>query len=135
MTALYWINNAGEWKQFVRNRVDEILRLSDKSQWHHCPGAENPADLGSRGVTDSKLKSNDLWWRGPKWLGGPIDTWPSSREVVETVDNGVEVKKAVVMNVNTAEVYSLQEVINAERESQQVREVTCSNCLGKEVYS
>ena len=30
-TALYWINNAGEWKQFVQHRVDEILKLTDKN--------------------------------------------------------------------------------------------------------
>jgi hypothetical protein len=47
-TALYWINNRGEWKQFVRHRVNEILRLTRKRDWGHCPGEENPADLGSR---------------------------------------------------------------------------------------
>ena len=29
-TALCWINNRGEWKQFVRHRVNEILRLTKK---------------------------------------------------------------------------------------------------------
>ena len=28
-TALCWINNRGEWKQFVRHRVNEILRPSN----------------------------------------------------------------------------------------------------------
>ena len=45
-TALCWINNQGEWKQFVRHRVSEILRLSKREEWGHCPGLENPADLG-----------------------------------------------------------------------------------------
>ena len=47
-TALYWIYNAGEWKQFVQLRINEILKLSEQSSWNHCPGKENPADLGSR---------------------------------------------------------------------------------------
>ena len=45
-TALCWINNQGEWKQFVRHRVNEILRLSRKNEWGHCPEKENPADIG-----------------------------------------------------------------------------------------
>ena len=30
-TALSWIQNKGEWKQFVRHRVNEILKLTDKN--------------------------------------------------------------------------------------------------------
>jgi hypothetical protein len=48
-TVLCWISNTGSWKQFVQHRVDEILRISSKSDWGHCPGIENPADLGREG--------------------------------------------------------------------------------------
>ena len=59
MTALYWITNKGEWKQFVHHRVNEILRLTNKEEWGHCPGVENPADIGSRSCMDhSWLKTN-----------------------------------------------------------------------------
>ena len=47
-TALCWIENRGEWKQFVRHRVNEILKLTDKTEWGHCPGKQNPADLGKK---------------------------------------------------------------------------------------
>lgn len=70
-TALHWINNAGEWKQFVRHRVNEILQLTKKGQWRHCPGESNPADLESRGVNVETLKASKLWWKGPQWLPGP----------------------------------------------------------------
>ena len=30
--ALYWLNNRGEWKQFVKNRVNEIFSLSSKAE-------------------------------------------------------------------------------------------------------
>ena len=39
-TALYWIRNKGEWKPFVRHRVNEILRLTNKAEWGHCPGGK-----------------------------------------------------------------------------------------------
>ena len=32
MTVLHWIMNHGEWKQFVRHRVNEILKLSVKTE-------------------------------------------------------------------------------------------------------
>ena len=39
----------GQWKQFVRSRVNEILGATRKDRWRHCPGEINPADIGSRG--------------------------------------------------------------------------------------
>ena len=60
MTALQWIMNPGEWKQFIRHRVNEILKLSEKGDWSHCPGEENPADIGSRGVSTLELKQSEL---------------------------------------------------------------------------
>ena len=32
-TALCWVKNKGEWKQFVHHRVTEILRLTYKDDW------------------------------------------------------------------------------------------------------
>ena len=50
-TALYLIYNQGEWKQWVQFRVSEILRLTKKSDWRSLGVKDNPADLGSRGVS------------------------------------------------------------------------------------
>ena len=49
MATLCWIKNDKPWKQFVRHRVSEILKLSSRDNWYHCPGPQNPADLPSRG--------------------------------------------------------------------------------------
>ena len=77
-TELFWIQNHGELKQFVRHRVDEILNRTRKEDWGHVPGVENPADLGSRGVSANHLKNSRLWWEGPNWLKEHESKWPKS---------------------------------------------------------
>ena len=80
-TAIYWIKESKEWKQFVQNRVTEILTLTEESiiMWNHCPGTENPADIGSRGESAFKLKGSQLWWKGPPWLSESVSSWPKSK--------------------------------------------------------
>jgi len=74
-TALYWVYNQGEWKQWVQFRVAEILKLSKKDEWNHVSGSENPEDLGSRGVSSSFLCQSKLWWEGPEWLQKGENFW------------------------------------------------------------
>ncbi len=114
-TALYWINNAGEWKQFVRHRVNEILQLTNKEQWRHCPGEMNPADLGSRGVRAEKLKGSRLWWKGPEWLSGPREGWPGLVNIEETEESAKEVKKVAALANNVEVRSSLENVIDLQR--------------------
>ena len=53
--ALHWIRGAGDYKQFVANRVRKI-QSHPQIQWRHIPSQENPADLGSRdGEVKNKL--------------------------------------------------------------------------------
>ena len=78
ITAIYWIIGNKEWKQFVQNRVDEILRLTSRDMWHHCPDETSIADVGSRGELPKGLKNNELRWSGRKWLNEPESSWPSS---------------------------------------------------------
>lgn len=64
--ALYWIRGLNqEWKQFVENRVTSIRRLTHPSNWFHCSGADNPANIPSRGMTVSDLSKTELWLNGP----------------------------------------------------------------------
>ena len=66
------------WKQFVQNRVDNILKLTDRNQWKFCPGSLNPADIPSRGIRGSSLPGNQVWWHGPYFLSEPCSAWPNS---------------------------------------------------------
>ena len=75
-TALCWIRNRGEWKQFVKHLVNEILQLTNKDEWAYVSDT-NPADIGSRGV----LASHELWWNGPTWLAEKPNDWPPNFEI------------------------------------------------------
>ncbi|XP_067025655.1 uncharacterized protein [Acropora muricata] len=102
-TALSWIQNKGEWIQFVRHRVNEILKLTAKEDWAYCSTDENPADLGSRGALASQLKENQLWWCGPSWLTGRPDEWPAMTEAYQTPESQVEEKKSTTVLLTEAE--------------------------------
>ncbi|XP_065052932.1 uncharacterized protein LOC135682125 [Rhopilema esculentum] len=95
-TALYWIDNNGEWKQFVQHRVNEIVRSTTKEDWGHVSGIDNPADLGSRGVTASHLKESTLWWQGPHWLKEGQNSLPN----VFTLEDSPDVKEERKKNAN-----------------------------------
>ncbi|XP_046841149.1 uncharacterized protein LOC124435254 [Xenia sp. Carnegie-2017] len=116
ITALYWIQNRGEWKQFVRHRVNEILSLTSKESWGHCPGVENPADLGSRGVFASKLEEDSIWWNGPNWLSSLEQEWPQS--VVSKAEESVqEERKVAVLVVDASEKFGIDQIICIDRYS------------------
>ena len=86
--ALHWIKGAGEYKQFVGNRVRKI-REKEAVVWRHVPTQENPADLASRGGPVNE--DNVLWWEGPKWLKDP-ESWPPDIVTTATTESNAEVK-------------------------------------------
>jgi len=70
-----------KYQLWVANRVEEILKLSSASQWHHCPGKNNPADLPSRGLTVEELATSHMWWEGPDFIKADELEWPVEAEV------------------------------------------------------
>ena len=116
-TALYWINDSSEWKQFVQHRVNEILKLSSKSEWGHVSGVDNPADLGSRGVPATMLKDSRLWWQGPSWLAKGKEYWPKSLNLVDCENAKVERKKVRVLKVQVEPISYISNIIDINRYS------------------
>jgi hypothetical protein len=112
MTALYWIMNKGEWKQFVHHRVNEILKLTNKGDWGHCPGRENPADIGSRGLVASELKQSQLWWVGPDWLTKTREEWPKFEATNKSPTVVEEERKSAVMVLEVREPLGVGRVLN-----------------------
>ncbi|GFQ92089.1 integrase catalytic domain-containing protein [Trichonephila clavata] len=88
-----WVRSRPDrFKPFVKNRVVEIQKLSTPSDWHHCPGKENPADLLTRGLSVKNLKKCDAWWNGPHWLHQPEENWPKS-EVEGVEEKNLELRR------------------------------------------
>ena len=96
-TALFWIHNQGEWKIFVQHRENEILQRSQKKDWGHVAGKENPADIGSRGAVASELKDSNLWWNGPSWLTKGENAWPGKFNPRETCEASEEKRNVCVL--------------------------------------
>ncbi|XP_055601535.1 uncharacterized protein LOC129750595 [Uranotaenia lowii] len=75
--VLRWIQAVPTtWTTYVANRVAKIQLFSNGGEWKHVPGADNPADLISRGISPSEIGQNQLWWHGPDWLVGEKEGWP-----------------------------------------------------------
>lgn len=54
--ALSWMNSfSRKWSAFVANRVGEIQRLTNPSDWRHVAFHNNPADMLSRGLLPNEL--------------------------------------------------------------------------------
>ncbi|XP_045132204.1 uncharacterized protein LOC123516668 [Portunus trituberculatus] len=76
MDVICWIKSDKPLKLFVKNQVSSILEFSCREEWHHVSSLDNPADLGTRGISLSSLVSNSLWWKGPEFLLNPPVTPP-----------------------------------------------------------
>ncbi|XP_075239333.1 uncharacterized protein LOC142334891 [Convolutriloba macropyga] len=60
-TVLQWLQSAHKKQQvFVANRAAEILESSSMYQWRHVKCIENPADIGTRGMSIEGLKESTL---------------------------------------------------------------------------
>lgn len=101
LNVLYWIRNQSrQYKPFVANRIGEIHRATNPSQWRYIPTKENPADCVSRGTSVANLDSESSnWWQGPEFLKADETEWPKNR-VEMSADAQKEVKQAKHANYN-----------------------------------
>lgn len=94
-TTLHCLNNqAKRFPVFVANRVGEILRTTNASQWNFVPGTANPADIGSRGARTENISQ---WILGPEFLTLSKSDWPIQPEILTEKD----IKKETVMCTTT----------------------------------
>ena len=89
--TLHWIKENGQYKQFVKNRVDKI-RCKTPITWRYVNTEENPADLGSRGCEGHHL--TETWFKRPLWLKDDSE-WPNdiTTESSTESESGAEISR------------------------------------------
>ena len=87
--SLYWIaSQTKPLKPWVRNRVIEVLRFTELSDWFHVKSEDNPADLPTRkGAKLVDIDENSEWINGKPWMANRLE------DLYETVLNDVNVVK------------------------------------------
>ena len=87
MVTLAWIQDEPHHlKTFVAHRVQSILLGSKRGDWSHIAGAENPADICSRGCLAEELLKSISWWQATDWLGKPEQFWPGKKQTLVQPD-------------------------------------------------
>ena len=76
--ALFWLTSERcKLKLWVRNRVKEILRLSDVDSWKYVSTKDMIADLGTRkGATIDEVGPDSPWINGFEWMRGEKSLFP-----------------------------------------------------------
>ena len=64
-TVIQWLNAFDRKQQiFVANRIGEIFENTNLGEWNYIPGAQIPADLGTRGMRAKEIATS-VWLNGP----------------------------------------------------------------------
>ena len=53
---------------FIHNRVVKVRELCEDFEIKHVSSKDNPADFVTKPIRAKKLKSNQLWEKGPEWI-------------------------------------------------------------------
>ncbi|XP_066924707.1 uncharacterized protein [Clytia hemisphaerica] len=77
--TLYWINNTSlQLKQWVRNRVNEIHRLTDITSWKYVQSNNMIADIGTRRCTTmTDVDQSSQWINGFQWMTQEVSEFPA----------------------------------------------------------
>ncbi|XP_075163102.1 uncharacterized protein LOC142235727 [Haematobia irritans] len=124
-TVLSWIrSDQMKYKQYVENRVSEILEYSYESQWRWCPTSKNPADKATRAHFPFKYDPEDEWKNGPEFLIQSEFDWPNECNILGISDRCKEELKQKHMTCAAIESPSiLEKIVNGNSKYIKVRRI------------
>ena len=100
--VLHWLNcTKSALKMWVRNRVVEISRLTDRKDWYYIASKDMIADLGTRkGAKIEDVGPNSSWIQGYPWMHEAEAQFPikTIRELVLSTIEKNEANKEKVMD-------------------------------------
>ncbi|GAA6094046.1 uncharacterized protein LOC117805176 [Tachysurus ichikawai] len=100
----YIKNEVSRYRIIVANRVSEILKVSQPSQWRYVNTALKPADIASRGLKVESFLKNKDWVFGPQFLSFPEQEWPVNlTDLGECSSDDPEVKRSITANAAQVE--------------------------------
>ncbi|XP_059225069.1 uncharacterized protein LOC106090843 isoform X3 [Stomoxys calcitrans] len=68
-TVIRWIrSDHRKFKEYVANRMADILDSSEMDSWNWCPGSKNPANGATRAKFPIKYEADGRWTNGPEFL-------------------------------------------------------------------
>ena len=85
--------------KFVANRIGEILENTKLGEGNRIPGAQNPADLGTRGMRANELASS-VWLNGPAWQSENKAHWPKTTAACTITEGTSETSQVVTLLPN-----------------------------------
>ncbi|KAK3084088.1 hypothetical protein FSP39_007909 [Pinctada imbricata] len=87
----YIHNKVRRFYNYVSNRVDRILSISEPSQWSYVSTKENPADHGTRGLQTAELL-HEKWLKAPEVLNNTTHEMEEYPLVVPDADKEIRVE-------------------------------------------
>ncbi|GFU17360.1 uncharacterized protein NPIL_420711 [Nephila pilipes] len=99
--VLSWLSSPPRnWKPLIANKTSEILDCIPQNRWRYVPNKENPADIGSRGVSPKDLPDCRLWWEGPSFLSSLEVDWPKQPVLKTMIKFSKREKKPYIFSVS-----------------------------------
>ncbi|XP_071056922.1 uncharacterized protein [Onthophagus taurus] len=94
--VLSWLRaSPHRWKTFLANRTSHIQEILPANYWRLVPSADNPADVGSRGLLPSEIVKSSIWWDGPVWLSQSSSNWPHEASI-DSDDDVVSAEERII---------------------------------------
>lgn len=116
--TLCWLySSPHRWSTFVANRVSKIQSNVSPNRFFHVPGADNPADCLSRGLTPAQLLNHPLWFHGPPWAHLTPTLWPVTVFEPSVVSKPPEEKVVNMVQVQEINRLGLELICLADRVS------------------
>ncbi|XP_017486884.1 PREDICTED: uncharacterized protein LOC108375296 [Rhagoletis zephyria] len=100
-TVIRWVRaDHRRYKQYVANRVAEILEASDMRDWRWCPGPLNPADDATRAKFPANYNPDGRWKNGPEFLLEDENLWQKESLIANSEEHsGDELRVKYTMSI------------------------------------
>ena len=103
--VLHWLGSPrSRLKMWARNRVIEINRLVNVSNWWYVESKNMVADLGNRkGLTVADIGPDSIWMNGFQWMSGDESDFPliSASEIVLSGEYKPDALKSIQMYIHS----------------------------------